>query len=132
MMIPLTEAAIDPGSEFAGDFCFTFFFWLHILLCTPTFTHVHTRTHKHTHTYIHAHIRTHLQRMETAVWPRLSILKLWVPCLSLSQVRVHGCAYVLVFVSTLHHLPFQQLRLSLQNKYTSVFANMSTSHAALG
>ena len=58
MMIPLTEAAIDPGSEFAGDFCFTFFFWLRILLrahqCSHTYTH--TRTHKHTH---NIHTNTH-------------------------------------------------------------------------
>ena len=58
MMIPLTEAAIDPGSEFAGDFCFTFFSGC-IFFCahqrSHTYTHVHThiRTHKHTHTYAH-------------------------------------------------------------------------------
>jgi len=122
MMIPLTEAAIDPGSEFAGDFCLHFFSGC-IFFCahqrSHTYTHVHThiRTHKH-----NAHIRTHLQRMETAVWPRLSILKLWVPGLSLSQVRVHSCAYLLIFVSTLHHLPLQHLRLSLQNKSTPVYS----------
>ena len=131
MMIPLTEAAIDPGSEFAGDFCFTFFFWLHILLRahqrshTYTHVHTHTRTHKHTRTYAHICSERRLRSGHGCPFSRSGSRVF--PCRRCVRTAERVCLFVcqlcIIFPCNTSKSAF--FRLSLQ-KYTSVFANMST------